>query len=80
MVKIFKAKIIYTPNNIYMYSDKIMRNELNDLPDQELMSILITLDGRGEKNKKKALNILLKRAYDNGMNKMIRAYDAYDND
>jgi len=63
-----------------MYSDKIMRNELNDLPDQELMSILITLDGRGEKNKKKALNILLKRAYDNGMNKMIRAYDAYDND
>jgi len=49
-----------------MYSDKIMRNELNDLSDEELTSILVTLDGRGKDNKKKSLAILLKRVYDKG--------------
>jgi hypothetical protein len=52
--------------NRRMYSDKIMRNELDDLPDGELVSILITIDGRGKINKEKSLAILLKRLYDRG--------------
>ena len=49
-----------------MYSDKIMRNELDDLPDEELRTLLLTIDGRGKNNKQKALAILLKREYDKG--------------
>lgn len=59
-----------------MFSDKIMRNELDDLPDEELASVLVTPDGRGTINKQKALDILLRRAHDKGMigrEKVLRA-------
>jgi hypothetical protein len=56
-----------------MYDDKIMRNELDACSNEELATALITNDGRGKENKKKALDILLKREYDNGHNNLRTA-------
>jgi len=49
-----------------MYGKEIMVDQYDNLPDEELHSVLITSDGRGKENKKKALDILLKRLYDKG--------------
>ena len=48
-----------------MYCDKIMRNELDSCSDEELVSVLVTPDGRGNENKQKALAILLRRNIEN---------------
>ena len=56
-----------------MYPDNIMRNELDTASDEELHSVLITVDGRGKENKKKVLAILLQREYDKGHNELRTA-------
>lgn len=47
-----------------MYSKQVMANKLDELPDEELVGVLITCDERGTENKKKALDILKKRWQD----------------
>lgn len=57
------------------YSDNIMRNQFDLLTEEELTQILITHDGRGTKNKQKALDILLQKAYDRGHDNLRSAIE-----
>ena len=60
-----------------MYSDKIMKNELADLLNEELVTVLLTPDGRGIVHKKRALDILLSRAYDKAWDEITE--EEYEN-
>lgn len=58
-----------------MFPEKVMKDQYGECSDEELTQVLVTLDGRGPKNKQIALDILLRRAYDRGHDDLKRAME-----